>query len=288
MIKILENAFIDFFKDAFPVIDLIFSQLIKIVFFVEDNLSDGSIFQNNIFDNSKSELFFGNIFDITLKVGVSLCTLKIVKKIFDTYILNIDGDSGVSVERMLLGYIKALIIMFSFTYLYKIFADISIEFTNEILDAVGLSVFPSLMDILANFMTRGIFMIVGLLIFFGLYICLIYQFIKRGLEMFILRLGVPLAVTGLIDSDNGVFAPYIKVFIQNSLTVVIQLSLLKLGLGVLANGNIFFGIGAMGMSLKTPQFLQQFMIGIGGSNINMMQINSSLSMVRSLSKIIKK
>ncbi len=58
MTKILEALLTDFFKDAFPIADVLFSQLINIVFWVENHISDGSIFQNTIMDSSRSEIFF--------------------------------------------------------------------------------------------------------------------------------------------------------------------------------------------------------------------------------------
>ena len=64
--------------------------------------------------------------------------------------------------------------------------------------------------------------------------------------------------------------------------------MIKLGFGVTANGNIFFGIGAMIMGLKTPQFLQQFMLGVGSSGINMMTINQTASMMSRVSRFIRK
>ena len=157
------------------------------------------------------------------------------------------------------------------------------------LDAVGAVTVISLLEIFEQFfLGGGIFMLLALLVFFICYLLLVFQFIKRGLEMLLLRLGIPLACVGLIDSDNGVFAPYIKLFIQNSVTVLIQLTMIKLGFGVTVNGNIFFGIGAMVMGIKTPQFLQQFMLGVGGSSINMMSINQTASMVSRMSRFIKK
>lgn len=157
------------------------------------------------------------------------------------------------------------------------------------LEAVGAVTVISLLEIFEQFfLGGGIFMLLALLVFFICYLLLVFQFIKRGLEMLLLRLGIPLACSGLIDSDNGVFAPYIKLFIQNSVTVLIQLTMIKLGFGVTVNGNIFFGIGAMIMGIKTPQFLQQFMLGVGGSSINMMSINQTASMVSRMSRFIKK
>ncbi|WP_317367495.1 conjugal transfer protein TrbL family protein [uncultured Tyzzerella sp.] len=289
MTKILEALITDFFKDAFPIADILFASLINIVFWVENHISDGSIFQNTILDNSKSDIFFGKLFQVTTSFGVAFLIFKFLKKIFDTYIIGSDGDPSMSVENIVIGFCKGLIIIFSFNFLYEIFVNISIDFINEMLDAVGLVTLPSLMQVFETyFLGLGLFALVGLLIFFICYLILVFQFIKRGLEMLILRLGVPIACVGLIDSDNGVFAPYIKMFIQNSVTVVIQLAMIKLGFGVVANGNIFFGIACMIMGIKTPQFLQQFMIGLGSSGINMMTINQTASMVSRVSRFIRK
>ena len=289
MTKILEALLTDFFKDAFPIADVLFVSLINIVFWVENHISDGSIFQNTILDNSKSDIFFDKLFQVTTSFGVAFLIFKFLKKIFDTYIIGSDGDPSMSVENIVIGFCKGLIIIFSFNFLYEIFVNISIDFINQMLDAVGLVTIPSLMEIFERFfLGGGIFMLLGLLVFFICYLLLVFQFIKRGLEMLILRLGVPIACVGLIDSDNGVFAPYIKMFIQNSVTVVIQLAMIKLGFGVVANGNIFFGIACMIMGIKTPQFLQQFMIGLRSSGINMMTINQTASMVSRVSRFIRK
>ncbi|WP_317367379.1 conjugal transfer protein TrbL family protein [uncultured Tyzzerella sp.] len=289
MTKILEALLIDFFKDAFPIADIVFAKLINIVFFVENHISDGSIFQNTASDSSRSEIFFDKLFEITTGFGIAFLIFKFLKKIFDTYIVGSDGDPTMSLENIIIGFSKALIIIFSFTFIYDVFVNISTDFIDKMLEGVGLVTFPSLMTIFTNLVLGGgLFVSLGVLVFFICYLLLVFQFIKRGLEMLILRLGVPIATVGLIDSDNGVFAPYIKLFIQNSITVVIQLAMIKLGFGVIANGNIFFGIGAMIMGLKTPQFLQQFMIGIGSSGINMMTINQTASMMSRISRYVKK
>lgn len=291
MTKILEALLVDFFKDAFPIADILFNKLINIVFFVENHISDGSIFQKTISDNSsKSELFFGTLFKVTTGFGIAFLIFKFLKKIFDTYILGSDGDPTVSVENIIIGFSKALIIIFSFSFLYDAFINISTDFIDKMLEGVGLVTFPSLMTIFKNLVLGGgIFVNLGVLVFFICYLLLVLQFIKRGLEMLILRLGVPLATVGLIDSDNGVFSPYIKMFIQNTITVVIQLAMMKLGFGVIANGNIFFGIGAMIMGLKTPQFIQQFLIGVGhGNGMSMMQINQTVSMISRVSRFFTK
>lgn len=288
MKKIIEALLSDFFMDAFPFADAVFSKLIDIVFQVENHISDGSLFENTIIESSSTNLFFDILFKITSGFGLAFLILKFVKKIFDIYIVGADGDPTTTVENIIIGFVKGIVTILCFNWGYSVFVDISTEFIDKILDGVGLVTMPSLLTILELFVNLGLFSLLGLLVFFICYLVLIFQFIKRGLEMFILRLGVPLACVGLIDSDKGVFAPYIKLFIQNSLTVVIQLAMIKLGFGIIANGNIFFGIGSMIMGIKTPQFIQQFMIGVGGSGVNMMTINQTTSMVGKVSRMFKK
>ncbi len=289
MTKILEALLTDFFNDAFPMADVLFAQLINIVFWVENHISDGSIFQNTILDGTQSQLFFGTIFDVTSGFGISLLIFMFLKKMFDIYILGRDGDASSTVENTLVGFIKALVIILTFNFIYEIFVNISTELIDAVLEAVGAVTVISLSELFDTmFLGTGLFMLLALLVFFICYLILAFQFIKRGLEMFILRLGVPIACVGLINSDNGVFAPYAKIFIQNSVTVVIQLAMMKLGFSVTVNGNIFFGIGAMIMALKTPQFLQQFMIGLGHSGINMMTINQTASMMSRIRRFARK
>ena len=93
---------------------------------------------------------------------------------------------------------------------------------------------------------------------------LYFQFLMRGLEILILRIGVPLACIGLLDNDKGVFKTYINKFFQSTLAVVIQISLAKLGVGLMLNMHIFWGVACMVLAIKTPRFLQDFLVTTGG------------------------
>ena len=93
---------------------------------------------------------------------------------------------------------------------------------------------------------------------------LYFQFLMRGLEILILRIGAPLACVGLLDNDKGVFRSYITKFFQSTLAVVIQISLAKLGVGLMLNMHIFWGVACMMLAIRTPRFLQDFIITTGG------------------------
>jgi hypothetical protein len=54
-------------------------------------------------------------------------------------------------------------------------------------------------------------------------------------------------------------------FFQSTLAVIVQIALAKLGVGLMLNGHVFWGLAAVMLSVKTPKFLQEFMIISGGS-----------------------
>ena len=53
-------------------------------------------------------------------------------------------------------------------------------------------------------------------------------------------------------------------FFQSALSVVIQVSLAKLGVGLMMNMHIFWGVACMILAVRTPKFLQDFLITTGG------------------------
>ena len=61
------------------------------------------------------------------------------------------------------------------------------------------------------------------LVFVIVYFILYFQFLMRGLEILILRVGIPLACVGLIDNDKGVFKPYMSKFFQSALPSLIHI-----------------------------------------------------------------
>ena len=54
-----------------------------------------------------------------------------------------------------------------------------------------------------------------------LFVVLYVQFLVRGVEILILRLGFPLACVGLLESNNGVFQTYSQKMFKSVLTVIV-------------------------------------------------------------------
>jgi len=146
----------------------------------------------------------------------------------------------------------------------------------------------SIIDMITNAISNSIFMALAGLILVIVYLILWMQFMMRGVEMMVMRVGMPIACTGLIDSDKGVFAPYMKKFFMNAATVLIQICLIKLSLTVMIMGNPFYSLAIAFVAMRTPKFLQEFMMnmgGAGGSIVNTVYHSSRLvQMVKHIGK----
>ena len=93
-----------------------------------------------------------------------------------------------------------------------------------------------------------------------------FQFLTRGFEMLILRLGIPFACIGLLNANQGAFKGYVQKFINNAFTIIIQLLLVQFAIILLNGGHFVLCFVTSNIALKTPQMLQEFMITSGSSN----------------------
>ncbi|MNC63383.1 hypothetical protein D3C75_1135020 [compost metagenome] len=105
--------------------------------------------------------------------------------------------------------------------------------------------------------------------------------------MFILRVGIPLACAGLLDNDKGVFRAYAQKFMQSMLAVVIQIALAKLGVGLMLQNHVFWGMACMMLAIRTPRFLSDFLITTGGNGGVVNNVYHSIKLVGMARKLGK-
>lgn len=208
------------------------------------------------------------LFEILLGFGVSLIILKFLKKGFECYVMWTDGDPDSEPTNLILRFIQAIVVAICFPTLYSWLADITENLSNDLLAGIGISTNYDWQIWVTGLSSAGIITAIFGLVFVICYFLLHFQFLMRGLEIMILRVGLPLACIGLLDNDKGVFKSYIMKFFQSAITVIIQISLCKLGVGMMMNiglnKNLFWGIACMALAIKTPRFLSEFMLPIGG------------------------
>jgi hypothetical protein len=198
---------------------------------------------------------FTPLYNVVFGAGISLLILLFLKKGFEIYILWVDGNPEESPADLLLNFAKAMIIAISFPVIYSWIATMAEQFAAGLFAAVNdgyqtLS-FPNAVDL------------VGVLLSLVFVICtlvLLVQFLLRGIELLILRLGVPLACASLLQKDKGLFNAYMTKFSQSIFTIITQATLAKLGFGMIIGGHYLWAIACMTMALKTPRLLQEFLV----------------------------
>ena len=229
---------------------------------------------------------FSTLFRIFLDFGISLIILKFLKKGFEIYVLWSDGDADSDPVQLLTNFFRAMAIALTFPVLYSWLAKIIEDFSNQTLNAIGLNANTSFPALISTLTTASFFSVLSFLVFFIIFILLYIQFIRKGLEILILRIGLPLACVGLMDADKGVFRTYIQKFFQSTLTVLVQVVLAKLGLSLMFSGHLFWGIAAEYFAVKTPSFLQEFLIFSGGGGM-VNNIYSSARLVQMFKNVVK-
>ena len=195
------------------------------------------------------------LFDIVLGFGVSLIILKFLKKGFECYVMWTDGDPDAEPAGIVIRFMQAVAVAVCFPILYGWMTAVAEELTDDLMAAVG-----AVTDYDWQAWVTAIFGLVFVICYFLLY----FQFLMRGLEMMILRIGMPMACVGLLDNDKGIFRTYANKFIQSVLAAVIQICLCKLGVGLMLNMNVFWGLACMTLAIKTPSFLREFLVPVGG------------------------
>lgn len=221
---------------------------------------------------------FYEVRNIIVSLAISLIVLKFLKKGFDMYILWTDGEADTPPLTYIVYFIRAIVVAISFHILYYWAVTIASSIGQSILNAMSISDNITLTATISSIATMGLFnaivALIALILLFVIYI----QFLMRSLEMFVLELGFPLACVGLVNPDGGVFKSYSEKLIKSILTVLVQVILCKIAIILLINVKMLYGIAAIIMAIKTPKFLQEFMLGGGTGGISNVIVTTSKTM----------
>ena len=231
------------------------------------------------------------LFQILLGFGVSLIILKFLKKGFECYVMWTDGDPDSEPTQLIIRFVQAIAVAVCFPVLYGWLADITENLTNQLITAIGASTNYDWQAWVNGLTSAGLVTAIFGLVFVICYFILYFQFLMRGVEIMILRIGLPLACTGLLDNDKGVFKTYLTKFFQSTVAVMVQISLCKLGVGMMMNMginlNVFWGIACLVLAIKTPRFLSEFMVPTGGGGGMVNNIYHSVRLVGMAKNMMK-
>lgn len=228
-------------------------------------------------------------------VGISLMILKFLKKGFEIYVMGTDGDPDMDPLQLVTNFIKALVVAIGFKPIYDLFIGILQEIISSIIK--NFNIYEEVIDFSGIGPVNGVLYIIALVIFLVLFI----KSFMLGINMMLLNIGMPLACTGLLDNDKGVFKNYFMAYVKTFLTVLIQVVLMKLGLYLFVStvgiGNIVSGdfnivkagaaLACLFGALGTPKLLSEFLVPSGpGGNVmsKIYAMNMVRSVVRSFAK----
>ncbi|MDU7472181.1 MAG: DUF6102 family protein [Paenibacillus macerans] len=228
-----------------------------------------------------------SLYDILFSFGIALMILKFLKKGFEIYVLWTDGDPDEEPLFLLTNFFRAMAVAVCFPTIYSWLAQIVEELTDLLLNAIGQSTSYDWQVWVEAISSAGLVTAIFGLIFVICFFILYFQFLMRGLEMFILRVGIPLACAGLLDNDRGVFRAYAQKFMQSMLAVVIQIALAKLGVGLMLQNHVFWGMACMVLAIRTPRFLSDFLITTGGGGGIVNNVYHSVKLVGMARKMMK-
>lgn len=231
------------------------------------------------------------LFEILLGFGVSLIILKFLKKGFECYVMWTDGDPDSEPVQLIIRFVQAIAVTVCFPVMYGWLADITENLTNQLITAIGASTNYDWQAWVNGLSSAGLVTAIFGLVFVICYFILYFQFLMRGVEIMILRIGLPLACSGLLDNDKGVFKTYLTKFFQSTAAVMVQISLCKLGVGMMMNVginlNVFWGIACLVLAIKTPKFLSEFMVPTGGGGGMVNNIYHSVRLVGMAKNMMK-
>lgn len=159
-----------------------------------------------------------------------------------------------------------MIVMICFGFIYTQFVNVFYDIYTKLL--IGMTgsleaVVPEYKNLGLNVFGAFLYLIIAVQL-----VLLYFQFLTRGFEMLILRLGIPFASIGLLNANQGAFKGYVKKFINNAFTVIIQILLVQFSIILLNSGHFVLAFTSSSIALRTPQMLQEFMITAGGGNAN--------------------
>ncbi len=261
MEKLLTNLFVSIIKSADNTINYAFENLVNICFNAESYLTE--ILSVQVLD-------FTMLKSVILNFAIALIILKFIKKGVEMYISWTEGSADTPIHIYVLYFIRSILLVLLFPFLYDIFVNIFTDFSNELLNSLNLSYQTGLTANLATISAVGLSTAILGVIELIMLVLLYIQMLMRGIEMFVLKTSFPIFCVGLLDSNKGVFAPFIKKFIQCAFTVIIQIILAKIDILLLSSSQLIMGVAVLLVALRTPKFLQEFMLmsGNGTSGIS--------------------
>ncbi len=163
----------------------LFKSMVNLVFFIEREL-------NNIQVQGGRRIDFNGIYQVVFSYACFILVIVFIAKLVKIYFLQNDGDAEKNPIHLVIGMLKAVIVMICCREIYDIFVGIVSSFLDSILGTMPMKA-VSLAEALSGNIAGGIFTAVACMVLLIIWLILICQFIMKGIEMLLMRIGIPFA-----------------------------------------------------------------------------------------------
>lgn len=252
-----------------------------------------------------------DLLNFVLSIAVSIAIFKLLKKILEIYVTGTEGDDTESPFFLVVNFIRTMFAIFLYRPFFDWFVDIYKTILDKITVIAGVAKNTLNINIVAelnrlwrekqltdfdtisgqiraltntsqgpynvtdiqapmnfNFLIQVMWFIL-LVMILTLYI----RLISRGVELYLIKLGFPIAAVGLMDNDKGIFKDYFMLFLQALTTIIVQIFLLNLALismvAMQGNYDIFslsLSIAITSLAISTPELLSKFLVSSRGGS----------------------
>lgn len=251
MEKLITNLLIEIIRSSDNTVNYAFENLVDICFNAENYIREILGYEVLNFDSLKQ---------VILTFAISLIILKFLKKGVEMYLAWTDGSADTPIHIFVLYFARTIALVILFPFLYDIFVNVSKDFSNQLLVSLNVSVQDSITQSLATISSMGLSTAILGVIVLVMFILLYLQMLMRGVEMFVLKTTFPVFCIGLLDSNKGIFSPFVKKFFQSAFTIILQIILAKIVILLTVSAQLIMSVAVLLVALRTPKFLQEFIL----------------------------
>ena len=221
--------------------------------------------------NSILGSMYGTLNGTIMAMSLSLIMLMVLYKGFMTYIMWKDGNPEENPFEIIMRYMFAIAMMFSFNELFAIAANVIGSLSSSFnISSGSVNLTGGLLNIILNFNTGKQILTIFLLIKFlkTLYNAVI-TIITKGIEIMILRLGFPFACVSAVTPQASGFHSYIMSIAKGMFSIVVMNVFIGLSTKIISGtfsfSNVLWAIAVLEVANNGGSIINSI-ISSGGGN----------------------
>lgn len=247
VIKGMKNVFNWLFTTILKGVLAIILELYKIFAGELFHAASGTFYPES--QNGTLSTVYGMLNNTVRTISLSLLILMALYKGFTTYILWKDGNPEENPMEIIMRYMFAVAMLFSFNELYEIAAGVIGSLNVSVGGSIGsIKSSPFDMDNIEN-IAQAIMTIIIVITLLKQSMSAVFALIGKNVEMLILRVGFPLACVSAITPQASGFKNYITSMLKGMLTIVVMNVLISMSIRIISEDtnliNMIWGIAIL-------------------------------------------